>query len=98
MNFVAVEMLIIELEAVGPQERPRRQRDRFEVHRPGANPEQAFDHRSDLWRGHVGPELRYLPIVAATLVDQRFAILEPGNEADAIEIRTVLGPVLYSVD
>ncbi len=93
-HFVAIQMLEIILEAVRPQKHARRQRSRSEVDRAAANPEQAFDHRSDLGRGHVGPELGDLPVLATALPDDGLPVFHSCHKADRVEIRTVLGPVL----
>src|SRR5262245_51656627 len=80
MHFVAIEMLIVELEAVCAEEWAGRKAGRLEIHGACPDPEQAFDHRRDFRRGHVGPELGHLPVVATPLIDQRFAVLEAGDE------------------
>src|SRR4029079_18594391 len=93
-QLVAVEMLVVELEAVRAEERPRLKRQRAEIHRAAAHPVQALEHRGDLRRRHVVAALGHLLIGALALADEVAPALHTADEADAVEIGAVLGPVL----
>src|SRR5438270_4945124 len=98
-QLVVVEMLIIELKTTsGAEERPGLQRQHMEIDRAAADSVQALDHRRDFRRGHVGAEDRHLLAGALPLADQRLAVLQARDEADPIEQRAILGPVLDLAD
>src|SRR3982751_4690920 len=87
-------MLVIELEPVGAEERPRLERQGLEINRSAFDAIEALEHRGDFGRSHVRPELRHLLIGALALPDEIGAALEAADEAHAVEQRTVERPVL----
>src|SRR6478672_105804 len=93
-QLIAVEMLIVELESAGAEERTRLDRQRVEIHGPATHPIEALEHRGDLGRSHIRPELRHLLVGRPALADHEVAAPEAGDERDAIEQRTVQRPIL----
>src|SRR6476469_2960160 len=76
-QFVAVEMLVIELKAVGAEEWTRLQAKGPVVDRPTADAKQALDHRRHLRRRHVRTEDRHLLCCRPPLADERLTVPQP---------------------
>src|SRR5690348_9485797 len=91
-------MLVIELEAVRAEERPRLQREGFEIDRSAAHPIETLEHRRDFGRSHFGAEFRHLLVGGLALADQKMAAVEAADEADPVEERPVERPVLNRAD
>src|SRR5690348_14082759 len=91
-------MFVIELEAGGAEERPRLERDHAVIHRSTADAVEALDHLGDLRRAHFRPELRHLLVLGLTLANEVMPAVQSADEADAVEQRSVEGPVLDGAD